>query len=69
MQVERRACSELSISEFHERYVMTHTPVVITGCVEGMTRTPWTLDHIREASLPSMHIANMLLLLLWLLML
>lgn len=41
--------------EFHERYVMTHTPVVITDVVAQMTSTLWTLDSIRKVMPSSMH--------------
>lgn len=46
--MERREGAGLSCVEFYERYVTTHTPVIITDVVAGMTSTVWTLDSIKK---------------------
>ena len=38
----------LSVDEFTQRYAMTHTPVIITGMIDCVTTTPWTLQHVRQ---------------------
>jgi len=45
--VDRRDASELSMSEFIERYATKGEPVIITGMT--LTKQPWTLDFLSKA--------------------
>ncbi len=50
-QVERVCASVLSVEQFQRHYAHTRTPLVITGLLDHMTSTPWTLDHMEQVGL------------------
>ena len=47
-EVERVPGDSLSSEEFFSKYAATRTPVIITGVVDKMTATPWTIDHVAK---------------------